>query len=161
MQISSRSLLLIALLIPGAWARDVQLKWNEVAAVAVGHEVQLKLPEGTIRGQALAVRQDSLEVDIQETSNAKMYPKGQASIPRTLVTLIEVHQTKGVSGRIIGTVAGTFAGMIVGGEIVGHQDMSEGPGVTTWFVSTVGISTAGYLAGRSLDHHSTLIRVVP
>lgn len=150
------------LLAPSALAREVQLKWNEIATLTVGHDVQLQLPDGaTVSGEALAVRQDSFEMNVRQASRPALYPKGQVSIPRASVSVIEVRKERGIGGRVVGTVLGMVAGMIVGGEVAGHSGMSEGPALGTFFASTAGITTIGYAAGSALDHHVTLIRIVP
>ena len=161
-QITVLACFFCVLLVPGASGREVQLKWNEIAALTVGHDVQLKLPDGaTVRGEGLAVRQDSFEINVLETSQPAEYPKGQLSVPRASLSVIEVRKARGIGGRVVGTVIGMVAGMIVGGEVAGHARMPEGPALGTFFASTAGITTLGYTAGSVLDHHVTWIRIVP
>ena len=79
-------------------------------------------------------------------------------------TVLKVRETHGIGGRVLGTVVGVLAGSVVGAEILIHVrgiGNSEGPAVTTWFASTAGVTTIGYFLGSNIDHHVTIIRIVP
>jgi hypothetical protein len=58
---------LILLLQINGTAKDktLELKWNELGPVVIGHNVAAKLPGGAgFRGEVVAVRDDSLVVDV-------------------------------------------------------------------------------------------------
>ena len=48
-----------------AQTRALELKWNELASMVVGHGVTLTLTDGTaVKGEAVAVRDDAMLVDV-------------------------------------------------------------------------------------------------
>lgn len=145
-----------------AAANEVQLRWTELGAIAIGHDVRLALPGGTVlRGEVQAIRDDSLVMVVTKTSDKKAFPKGQNSIPRTSVTVVEIMKVRGIGGRVIGTTTGVIGGLIISGEIIAHSNVSEGPATAVLLVGTVGTIVAGYFAGRLLDRRVTRIRVIP
>ena len=147
---------------PAAAANEVQLKWTELGAVAIGHDVRLALPGGAVlRGEIQAIRDDSLVMVVSKTPDKKAFPKGQNSIPRTSVTLVEIMKVRGIAGRVVGTTAGLLGGMVISGEIIGHSNMSEGPAIAVILIGTIGATVAGIFAGRSLDTRVTRVRVIP
>lgn len=157
MQTSCRWLALTLLLIPCASARDVSLKWSEVAAIAVGHEVQVRLVEGaTVRGQALAVRDNSFAIDIRKTSNTKLFPKGQGFLPRASVSVVEVSETHGVAGRVAGTVGGFLVGSVIAGALLDNGNRAAAGGGAAL---AIGMPVGGYFYGRSIDRKVTRIHI--
>src|SRR6185295_13835683 len=101
-----------------ALAKDkiLELRWSELAPVLVGQTVAAKLPGGaTFRGEALAVRDDSLVVDIRRTSDSKTLSSGQQSIPRASLPQIDLIRHKGVVGRVAGTIVGVLGGLVLSG----------------------------------------------
>ena len=147
---------------PAAAADEVQLKWTELGAIAVGHDARLVVPGGAVlQGEIAAVRDDSLVMVIAKTSDRKAFPKGQNSIPRASVTLVELKKGSGIAGRVVGTTAGLLGGLTIAGEIIAHGDLSEAPGITVFLVATVGTTVAGYFIGRRADRRVTRIRIAP
>ena len=68
-----------------AESRPLELKWGELSPIIGGQQVQLVLPEGTaIKGEAVAVREEALVLDVKGTSNAKAYPKRKCDDPACL-----------------------------------------------------------------------------
>jgi hypothetical protein len=147
---------------PAAAADEVQLKWTELGAIAIGHEARLVVPGGAVlRGEIEAVRDDSLVMVVSKTSDPKAFPKGQNSIPRASVSVIELKKASGIAGRVIGTTAGAVGGLTIAGEIIGHSNMSEAPAITVFLVATIGTTIAGYFGGRAADRRVTRIRIAP
>ena len=143
-------------------ANEIQLKWTELGAIAIGHDARLVLPGGAVlRGEIAAVRDDSLVMVVATTSDRKAFPKGQNSIPRGSVTVVEVMKIRGIAGRVLGTTAGVVGGLVISGEILGHSNLSEGPAIAVFLVATIGTTVAGYFAGKSADRRVTRIRIVP
>lgn len=140
----------------------VEVRWSELSPLILAHTVSLVLPGGTaIRGEVEAVRDDSLTLDVRKTSNSKVQPKGTASIPRASVTTLQMTEAKGTGGRILGVVVGVVVGMVAGAEIVAHTSrISEGAAVGTFTGVSIAGATGGYYAGRGVDRHTTIIRVV-
>jgi hypothetical protein len=145
-----------------AGTSKVEVRWNELSPLVLEHTVSLVLPGGTaIAGEVEAVRDDSLTLDVRKTSNSNVQPKGTASIPRASVTTLQVTDAKGPGGRILGVVVGVVVGMVAGAEIVAHTSrISEGAAVGTFTGVSIAGATGGYYAGRSVDRHTTIIRVV-
>lgn len=141
---------------------QVEVRWTELSPLILGKKVMLVLPGAvSVTGEAVAVRDDNLKIKIQKTSDNKAFPKGIAEIPRASVTTLQLGETKHVGGRAVGLVVGMLGGMVAGGEIAAHSDMREGAAVGTFLGVAVGGTVAGYYAGKSLDSHTTVIRIVP
>lgn len=147
-----------------ALAAELEVKWDELSPLVVGHNVKIVLPDGCIvSGEATAIRGDVLAMDIQKSSNLKDHPLGMTKIPRSSITTIQVTETRGAGGRILGTIVGLVLGMVAGGEIVAHSDAldNEGAAVGTFTAVTVGATVGGYFAGKSGDQRTRIIRIVP
>jgi hypothetical protein len=142
--------------------RPVELKWNEIAPLVAGRNVDVTLAEGgRVRGEAIAVRENTLVVDVRGSSGAgSRFQNGNADIPRPSIVLIRVDRTRGAWGRTMGTVLGVLSGMVLGGWAAAHTD-SASAGIPTFLGIASGVSVTGYYAGRALDKRSMLIRIVP
>ena len=145
-----------------AQAKPLELKWGELAPIITGHSVRMVLPDATlIKGEAVAVRDDVLVMDVKSTSNAKAYSKGSASIPRTSVSLIELERRRGSFGRNLGTVVGVISGVVLGGYVAAVATDSAGTGIPTFLgISAAGTIGGAYLGGQ-LDKQVTHIKVIP
>ena len=152
----------LGLLPATAGASQIEVRWNELSPFILGHKVTLVLPGAiTVTGDAVAVRDDSLMLDIHKTSDGKAFPKGSAAIPRASVTTLQMTETKGVGGRVLGVVVGLVVGMVGGGETVAHSNQGEAAGVSTFTAMAVGGAVGGYYAGKTVDRKTTIIRVAP
>lgn len=166
MSIQARALTLLIVLLLGqsgaiAASKPLELKWNELAPLISGHIVQLDLSEGvTVTGEAVAIREDMLVLDVKSSSKPQTYGKGSASIPRNSITLIKLQRTRGTWGRTTGTIIGVIAGLGLGGNAAVHTD-SGGAATAVLVGITAGVTVIGYYAGRALDRRSTLIKIVP
>jgi hypothetical protein len=139
-----------------------EIRWNELAVLIVGHRVTIPLPGGgTVQGEALSVREDSLVLDISRSSDTSRFPKGQTPIPRTSVTELRLAERNGAGGRILGTVVGTLGGAVAGAEIALHGNRSQGAAVSTFTATAIAGTVAGYFAGRAVDRHSRLLHIAP
>ncbi len=146
-----------------AWtqSKPLELKWNELASMIVGHHVEVSLAEhGTVQGEAVSVRQDTLVIDVAKSSGPKPYPAGNGEIPRSDIGLIKLQRTRGAWGRTLGTVIGVVAGLGGGGYAAAHTD-SAGAAIGVLVAVTSATAVGGYYAGRSIDRRVTLIRVIP
>ncbi len=145
-----------------AESKPLELKWSELAPMIGGHHVEIGLNEGTtVRGEAVAVREETLLVDVSGSSGTKQFARGNAAIPRNSITLIKLQRSSGTWGRTLGTVIGVVAGLGIGGYTAGRMDSGGGPAVAVVVGVTSGIAVAGYYAGKNLDRRVTLIRIVP
>jgi hypothetical protein len=157
----SLAVLYVLALSLAAGAAKVEVRWSQLSSLVLGHTVTLVLPGGTsIAGDVVAVRDDALALDIRKTSDSKVQPKGTASIPRASVTTLQITDTKGPGGRILGVVVGVVVGMVAGGEIVAHSSTSEAGAVATFTGVAVAGAVGGYFGGRSVDTKTTIIRIV-
>jgi len=139
-----------------------EIKWNELAALIVGHHVSIPLVGGVVvAGEALSVRDDSIMLDIGRTSDRKRYATGQTSIPRASITEVRLVERRGTGGRILGTVVGALVGIVAGAEIAAHGTRSEAAVVSTFGATAVACTVGGYYVGRSVDRHSRLLRIAP
>ena len=142
-------------------SKPLELKWTELAPMIGGHRVELVLSEGsTVIGEAVAVREDTLIVDVNRSSGTKQYPKGNATISRASINLIKLQRSSGTWGRTLGTVIGVVAGLGIGGYAGAHMN-SAGPAIAVAVGITSATTVAGYYAGKNLDSRVTLIRIVP
>ena len=144
-----------------AEARPLELKWGELAPTIQGHPVELTLTGGTrVSGDVAAIRDDVMVLDVKKTSDAKAYPKGNASIPRGSIQLVELKRS-GAWGKTLGTTLGVLSGVAVGGYVAGTTQNDAGPGLAVFLVIAGAMSIGGYLLGRRADQRATRIRVVP
>lgn len=145
-----------------ASANQLELKWNELGPVIAGHQVKLVLPGGAeIQGEAIAVREDTLLLNVKKTSDHRSYPRGQNAIPRASVTTLQFEIIRGSGGRTIGVIVGALGGLILGGDLVAHTAHSEAAAISSFFgISTVS-AIAGYYAGKTSDRRVTTVRILP
>jgi hypothetical protein len=144
-----------------AQSKPLELKWNELASMIAGHHVEILLAgSGTVRGEAVAVRQDTLVIDVTKASGPKPYASGNAEIPRKDIEMIKLQRARGSWGRTLGTVIGVVAGL-GGGGYAASRTNSGGAAVGVLVAVTSATAVGGYYAGRSLDRRVTLIRIVP
>jgi hypothetical protein len=161
-RISTALVLAVGLLIAPdhALAQNVERRpWSELVVV-VGHEIALSLPDGYVEGEALAVTDEGLEIDVAKTSNARVYPKGQTTIPRSRVSVIRLRKSDDRAPRVASATIGQAAimgGLFGLGSRGGLRTSLRGVGVQ------IGAAAAGAALGRRLDNRKveTLIRVVP
>ena len=132
----------------------MELRWNELAPLIVGHQVEVALTEGLkIKGEIISVREDALVMDI--TSRAKGYEKGNASVPRASVNLIKVERTRGSWGRTMGTVVGVMSGVVLGAYVGGKINAPVGAAIPVFLGTASAASIAGYFTGREIDRRAT------
>jgi len=147
-------------MLPAA-SKPLELKWSELAPIVASHRVELTLSDGGIvSGEAIAVREDTLVLDVKKSSGTKQYAKGNAAIPRNAITLITLERSRGTWGRTLGTTLGVVTGLGIGGYSAAHTD-SGGAAVAVLVSVTSGMAVIGYYAGRALDRRTTRITIVP
>jgi hypothetical protein len=142
-------------------SKPLELKWSELGTMIVGQRVELMLADGTdIRGEAVAVREEALVMDVRKASGETVYQRGSATIPRGSIGLIKLDRRRGSWGRTMGTVVGVLSGLVIGGWAAAHTDSARA-GIPVFLSVASGISVAGYYTGREIDRRVTLIRIVP
>jgi len=143
----------------GEPAADIH--WNELAGLIAGQDISIPLERGAVAGQVLSVREDSLLMVVQRTSDPARYPKGQVAIPRANVSEIRLAEHRGSGGRVLGSVVGALLGIVAGAEIAVHGTNSEAAGVTVFSAVAVGVTVAGYYAGRGFDRNVRVLHIDP
>lgn len=158
--VSLLALVLVAQSSAFAAAAPVELRWSELNALIFGKKVQLVLPGGAnVEGTVAAIREDALVLDVSKTSDKKAQPKGNAVIPRSSVTLLQLEQKRG-GRRTIGTVLGVLGGVVLGGYVAAKTANSGGAGIAVFLGVAAAGSLAGWAAGGAADHKTTMIRVL-
>jgi len=144
-----------------ASASQMDLKWNELGPVIAGHQVKLILPGGAeIQGEAIAVRENALLLNVKKAPRGGSFPRGQNEIPRASVTTLQFESSRGSGGRTVGVIVGALGGIILGGDLVAHTAHSEGPAISALFGISTGSAIAGYYAGKSRDRRITTVKIV-
>lgn len=140
-------------------AQQVQVAWSELAPLTVDKKVSLNLADSKrVQGEMLAVRPDEVVLNIQKSSDRKLYPNGQASIPRGAFSEIRVIRDKG-PGKLVGGIAGTVGGLFatVGLAVATNGAAALPALILLWPAAAV----AGYYAGKALDRRTTIITIAP
>lgn len=141
-------------------SKPVELRWNELSSMIAGQKVQVVLRDGgTVSGEAMAVREDSLVLDVRRASNPTLR-KGNGTIPRDSIGLIKIEKSRGGWGKTVGTVIGVLSGITLGGYAAAHTN-SAGAGIPVFLGVASGLTVAGSYAGRQSDKKETLIKIVP
>ena len=143
---------------------EVERSWSEIPSI-VGSEISLALPDLTyVQGKALAIRADGLDMDVKKTSDSKLHPKGKTTIPRALISVIELRTKRRgrfpLAARVVGT-AGSLGGLILGG-VLGNKSGDGNSILIGMAAGTVAGAVGGVLLGRQIDMDSetTFIRIL-
>ena len=160
-------LFLLPALALAAGHQEIQLAWSDLSSLIVAQQVALVLPDTTrIRGRAIAVLPDALELYVAETSNRRLHPKGQVTIPRSTVSQIELRERRRRNfGEMVGGIAGLFGGASAGlglGLLMPCSDLSCLPPAMLMAVGGAVIGTiVGSHAGRDFDWKITILKIRP
>ena len=97
---------------------NVPVSWDELSGILVEKRISTVLPDGTrISGEVLAVRPESLVVDVRHTSNKKLHAKGQNEIPRASVKEVRIIRERNAAMRIVGGIAGGVGSVFAVGAL--------------------------------------------
>jgi hypothetical protein len=141
--------------------KQVKLTWGELSPFVVNQKISTVLTDGTrLQGEAMAVRPESLVLDIQKSSRKKLHALGQAEIPKGSIRELKVIRVRGPMGRIAGTILGVVGGIAAtGGAAVAADSLAM---VWVGLLVIVPISAvAGYYAGKLADQRTTRIEIKP
>ncbi|OFW00143.1 MAG: hypothetical protein A3H94_03410 [Acidobacteria bacterium RIFCSPLOWO2_02_FULL_60_20] len=143
---------------------EVERSWSEIPSI-VGSEISLALPDLTyVQGKALAIRADGLDMDVKKTSDSKLHPKGKTTIPRALISVIELRTKRRgrfpLAAKVVGS-AGSLGGLILGG-VLGNKSGDGNSILIGMAAGTVAGAVGGVLLGRQIDMDSetTFIRIL-
>ncbi len=144
-----------------AESKPVDLKWSELGPLVTGHFVELTTKDGVkLAGDVVSVRPDALVLDAKRTSDAKLIPKGGATLPRASIDTLLLIRTKGRAGRAIGTTLGVVSGLTLGSYAAVQTGSDSAAGVIATFLVVAGVTTvAGHFIGRAADRKVTTIHI--
>jgi hypothetical protein len=144
---------------PGNGRNQVQIYWDELPNFVVEQRVSIALPDGArLEGEVLAVRPDSLVLDVQKVSHTKSYQRGQTEIPRASISDIQVIRHQSSTGRIVGGILGVVGGFWAIGGLAYATDSAAVvvPGLILILPAS---AVAGYYAGKLADRRVTRLAV--
>lgn len=156
------SLALTAASLVEATPKPVELRWSELEGAVKDQTVEFTTKEGvTLRGDVLSVRPDALVMNARRTSNAKLFPKGGATVPRASIQTLRIIKVKSSWGRNLGVTTGVIAGLGLGGYAAAKSNQSGGTSLAIALVLTGVVSFAGYALGKQADTRTTVIQIIP
>ncbi len=140
------------------------LSWTKLGDAVAGQQVTLVLSSGIrLKGAIDRVLDDSLAMSIHSTSNRRLYPPGQASVPRKDVSEVRIKRGKGPSRAIFtaGFGAGGALGLLPWAISEDRVNVSDSSRIASWGAITGGLTVAGYFVGRKFDTRETVITISP
>jgi hypothetical protein len=143
-----------------ALPRQVDLAWDELPPIVVEQKISTVLADGTkLQGDVLAIREESLVLDVQKSSRKKAYPLGQTEIPRSSLTEIGIIRHRSAAMRIVGGLLGGIGGLFGSVGLVYLFDNAA----AAWLVFIVVplSAVAGYYAGKLADQYTTRVHIRP
>jgi hypothetical protein len=149
-----------------AGQKEAKLYWDELLNAILHERIAVNLPDMTrVEGKVLAVHQDSLDIAVQKTSDARLHPKGVMTIPRSSLSSFELHAKRHYdsnsdirSGEEAGATMGALAGIPLAAAVAGHD---EGRGYLAFVGSMItGMALGGLVATRT-DTETILIQIIP
>jgi hypothetical protein len=154
---------LALLTVPAATAapKNISLRWTELERIVVPHTVELVLTDGVkLHGPALAVRGETLVVNIRKLSKTTRYRKGEAAIPRDEISRLTLVRIEGSFGRRLGETALLTASLfaIVPLVFLGPLGKATLPAV---IAIGAGAFYFGGKLGARLDERRTRITILP
>ena len=141
--------------------RQVELTWEELGGFVVEKRISMVLPEGVkLQGEVLAVRPDSLVLDIRKSSDRKLYPVGQAEIPRWALSEVTLIRERNAVMRVIGGILGAIGSLTVFGRLAFAVD-SAAVLVPGLILGVPLAAAGGYYLGKLADRYTTRILIRP
>ena len=164
MRLLTTIILIYAIVAPAQAEQAKARSWGELSQeVQPGWNVRLVLADATvIEGKQAVFTPEALSFKIVKTSNAVQHPKGQFTIPREQVKMLEIRKD-GIKYRTIGLLvpvaAGAAAGAAVGSD---KTQLLSGVAGAALFLVIAGVGgTAGFFIGRSADRAFHTVTVKP
>jgi hypothetical protein len=140
---------------------QVRLTWAEFSTkVMPTHNIRMVLPDGThVEGYPLVAKPDGLDLHLTRTSNRQAHPKGNTTIPRSSVSVVEMRRSRW-KGKLIGTLVPLAAGIAI--MAAGRNKGDDVYGYIAVGGLTVGFGTpVGFLAGRAVDRRFDQFVIIP
>lgn len=141
-------------------SNEMSVPWSELGPLITGKKVSLVLPGAVhVQGEVIAVRADSLVLNVSKTADKQAYPKGRTEIPRSSVSVVERKRMPRNAGRIIGTVVGFVGGGIAGFFLADRYAVGRKAHVS--YGTLAGTTALGYYLGHITDREVIYIKVIP
>ena len=135
------------------------IAWSELGKFSVEQNVSITLPDNTrLEGEVLAVRPESLVLDVHKSSNKKLHPKEQTEIPSTSVREVKIIRHAGPAMRIVGGILGALGGSM-GATALGFVTDSVAVLLPAFLIFIPMSAVGGYYAGKLADRRTTLIHI--
>jgi len=138
--------------------KEVSLRWTELEPAVAGRQIRMTLPNGPqIKGRVLAVEPQALRIQITKTSDKLVQPKGEISLPRTAIPVLQVMRY-GIRWRIFGTAIGPVLVGAAGASVAarGAGTVNDLPKYIGYGAGAViGTGVGGYFLGKRADRHVT------
>jgi hypothetical protein len=132
-----------------------ELTWTELPTFT-GRILRMTMPLGAvISGKLTAVEPEALVLQIRQTTDSNVYPKGRFLVPRSQVKVFSVL-SKGKRYRVIGTICGAWFGLGLGTYAAIHTN-SAGAGLATLSAVGGGLTALGYYLGDAADGRTTTV----
>lgn len=147
--------------VSGAQVDRLETRWEDLEQAVSGRDVSTVLVDQTeLHGRVLSVSADGVRFDVKRTSNARAYPKGEATVPRQQLSVLSYVETEG-KWRGVGTAIGAGAGAAAGGMgAVRMKNEGNSSAAATVAASAIGAGAAvGYFAGRGADRRTVTVVV--
>ena len=140
--------------------QERQVRWEELSVV-VGQKVRIVMPDSTlIQGKVSQLQTDSLEVNIEKSSNRRTFPKGRFLVPRATLRAVDVIQRPSAIGRVSGLAVGVGLGYLA--ARVAINSSKTNPALTVGFGGlAAGLPLTGYLLGRAADRRVVTYTIRP
>ncbi len=142
---------------------SARISWSDFSMrVTPRHTIRMVLPDGThVEGYPLHAKPDALDIYVTRTSNKQAHPKGNATISRESLSVVQVRSPRRM-GKLIGTLAPIGAGVAL--LAVGGTSHIEGDfyGYIAAGGLTLGVGTpVGFFVGRAVDRRFDQFVILP
>ncbi len=128
--------------------KEVVARWEELAPLVERRDVEAVLANGVyVRGRALKVLPEALEVEVKKTSDAAVVPKGKTRIPRELLTVLRVRWKKRLARAVLTPAMYVGGGFVLALFHIGGEELSGIKGSA----AAVALAAGGYLIGDRID----------
>lgn len=145
-------------------APAARITWDDFSRrVTPERTVRMVLPDGTnVEGYVLQAKPDAIDIYVTHTSNKQAHPKGNATISRESLSVVQVRSPRHI-GKLIGTLAPIGVGAaIAAAGIAGNQGSDSVYGYALAGGLTIAIGApVGFLAGRAVDRRFDQFVIIP
>ena len=128
------------------------------------HTIRMVLPDGTrVEGYPLQAKPDALDIYVTRTSNKQAHPKGNATITRESLSVVQVRSPRW-KGKLIGTLAPIGAGVAL--LAAGGSNTFTIEGELYGYLLAGGLTLgagapAGFFVGRAIDRRFDQFVIIP